>query len=638
MSKSHRAFALLFTAFFIAGAVIPIAFNSSPVTTISLVDTPYAPSTTAYVVNVRVFNALQAFNDDDFEFRVLNGTNPLNNAWVRLFNASTMALEDEEYTDGNGFAYFYNLPIGTYKWNVSHASDPITPDKTGQIVSNGPEANLNILFGNIDWDNDQDDLNATITDIEFNPANNLNFSIHYSSNDSIWAQVEVVDGNADFSDIPDGDYIWRLSVLDDPYYKGYLLDWGLLEANSTQQLVYQSIGPLTGNPDYYDLEVFTYYETSFEPLVGAQIQVMYKNGTIIDTKTTGSNGTVLFVDLPVAFINWTITYGGQPVGLGDYYYNLTSVSSDLRNPVITGPVDQDVLITSENVTITWHLEDEYPATIKVYVDDVLNVTVSWVNSTYDYVYNVSAAFPKFIIGVYEIKLVAYDQNNNFAEDVVSLRLYENITPVIESPDPVEFFFSETGYTLSWTVIDDYPSKYNITDNNETYASGSIDPIEPIISISLNGLAIGIHNFTIYVNDTSNNIAMSSVLVTVKADTTPPVITYSPGNIIYAQGDIVSIKNWTAVDDFKDYYTIIVDGVVGNAIDWVSDIIEFDFSGMLEGTHTVTLRVYDIGGNSAESTVTVTVTQSTVARYMFSIGLIAVGAIVLIAIIWFVRYR
>jgi hypothetical protein len=637
MSKSHRAIALLFMMFFVASAVIPITFNSNTAMNISLVDSPHTPSSTNYVVTVREFNELEAFNDDDFEFRVLNGSLPLSNAWVRLFNASTMALEYNGHTDGNGYVRFYNLPIGTYKWNVSHIADPLTPDKTGQIISDGPEASVTILAGNIDWDNDLDDLNATIRDVEGNLASNLNFSIHFSGNNSIYAQTIVVNGKADFEDIPNGDYIWRVTVLSGSY-AGYLLDSGLFQSNGTQQLVYQRIGPLIGNPEVYDLEIFTYFETSLAPIVGANVDLMYKNGTMIDAKTTPANGTVLFVDLPFAFINWTVTYGGQPVGLGNYSYDLTSVTSDIRKPTITGPGDQSTLFDAKNFTITWHLQDEYPSSVKVYVDGILNVTSSWVNSTYDYVYNVSALFERFIIGNYEIKLVAFDQNSNFAEDTIDLRIYDNVTPVIEGPSPLEFYYTITGKSLSWNVTDEFVNKYRITDNQTEYASGDINPDEPVITISLNGLNIGIHNFTFYANDTSGNTATYSVLVTVLRDDIAPAIIYSPPDLEYAQGDLVPIRNWTATDDFKDYYTISVDGEIRTNSSWVSDNIEFDFSGFLEGSHVVTLRVYDIGGNFAESSVSVIVTQSTLSRYIIFTSLLVLGAIGFIAIVWFVRYR
>ncbi|MFW9927516.1 MAG: hypothetical protein ACFFDM_12255 [Candidatus Thorarchaeota archaeon] len=637
MSKTHRVFAFLFLALFLASAATPVAYNDI-ISDAKLLETSYQIADTTYNVNVRVYNNLMAFNDDDFEFRVLNGSLPLSDAWVRLYNTTTDLLEVEAQTEGNGYAWFFNLAPGTYKWNVSHDDDPITPDATGQITSDGPEADVSILFGNVDWDNDNDDLNATITDIEGNPANNLNFSIIRVSDGSLYDQVAVVDGRADFQDILPGNYIWRLTVLGDPVYDGYLLDEGEIESNGTQLLVYQSIGPLTGDPYLFDLEIFTYYETSLAPIVGADVVLMYYNGSVIDTKVTPANGTVSFIDLPVEFINWTITFGGQPVGLQDYWHDLTTLESDLRKPVITGPGDQSYLLGSENVTLTWTVEDDFPSSIEVWVDGALNVSMSWINKTYDFVYNVSAAFPEFALGEYEIKLIAYDQNSNFAENVTNFRIYENVTPVIEGPGPLEFYFSETGYTLSWNVSDDYLNMYKILRNDEDFAEGSINPDNPVITINLDNLVIGTHNFTLYANDTSGNTAINSVLVTVNRDDITPLIVTSPADIFYSQGARNIIFSWTATDDFKDYYTIEIDGEIVENEDWTSNTIEFDFSGLIQGEHEVTLKVYDLGGNMAESTVLVHVSAPVVMTYLMAAGLISLGAVVVIALIWFIRYR
>jgi hypothetical protein len=637
MSKTHRVFAFLFVILFLASAATPVA-NNDVISDAKLLETSYQPAASTYNVDVRIFNHQLAFNDDDFEFKVWNGSIPLNNAWIRLYNTTTGFLEDEDQTDGNGYAWFYNLAQGSYKWNVSHDSDAVTPDATGVITSDGPEADVTVLFGNIDWDNDDDDLNATIADIEGNPANNLNFSILRVSDGSIYDQVEVIDGRADFQDITPGNYTWELSVLGDPVYDGYLLEQGEVESNGTQLLVHQSIGPLTGDPYFFDLEIFTYYETSQSPIVGANVSLMYKNGTVIDEKVTPANGTVIFIDLPVAFINWSVTFEGQPVGLEDYWYNLTTVESDVRDPVITSPGDQIYLLGSTNVTLNWTLVDDFPGSFELWVDGVLNVSQSWVNSTYEFMYNISSSFPDFVIGEYDLKLVAIDQNANFAEDTVNIRIHENVTPVIEGPDPVEFYFSETGYTLSWNTTDEFLNMYEILRNDEDFAEGTIDPDDPVITISLNDLAIGVHNFTLYANDTSGNTAIHSVLVTVLGDDVVPLIVFTPADISYAQGDTNLIFTWTATDEFKDYYTIAVDGEIIVTADWTTDDIEFDFSGLIQGEHEITLKVYDIGGNMAESTVLAHVSSPTALGYLISAGLIAVGAIVVIALVWFVRYR
>ena len=637
MTKTHRAFAFLFLVLFLGSIAIPLATTEN-YTSSAKMDTSFKTASTDYIVDIRVWNEYLDFNDDDFTFRVWNGTIPLDLAWVHIYNITTgLDAVLPKQTDGNGYAKFPNLPVGTYQWNVSHDDDPLTPDETGQIVSDGPEANVDVLFGNVDWENNDDDLNVTITDIEDRPAENLNFTIRFLGNNSIWSQVSVTDGRADFANIPQENYTWWLTVLSAPY-EGYVLANGTFESDGTQLIAHQSIGPLTGDEDYLDMEISTVFETSLSPIVGADIVVTDINGTFYDSKVTPANGTVIFVDLPPIFINWTITYMGQPVGLGDFSYNLTAVESDVRNPVVTGPGDLDVLLGTENVTLTWTVEDEYPFSIEVWVDGELNVTTSWTESPFVYVYNVSASFPEFIIGYYEIELKAIDMNSNFELNSTSLRIYENVTPVIEGPDPLEFTFSETGYSLSWNVTDEYPNMYEIHKDDELYAEGDVDPDEPVIEISLDGLEVGVHNFSFFVNDTSGNSAIDSVLVTVLGDTVPPVITYTPATIRYAQGDRNLVFNWTATDDFMDYYEILVDGVVVVTEEWTTHRIEFDFSGLQQGRHNVTLRVYDLGSNMAESTVMVIVGASTLSYYLTSFALVALGAIVLIGIVWFVRYR
>ncbi|MCK4565895.1 MAG: hypothetical protein KAU48_01165, partial [Candidatus Thorarchaeota archaeon] len=388
------------------------------------------------------------------------------------------------------------------------------------------------------------------------------------------------------------------------------------------------------------------FETSFEPIIGALVNVTYKNGSAYEIQTTPANGTVIFDDLPIEYMNWTVTHGGLPVGLGDYYFNFSSASSDIRAPIITGPGDQNILFDAENVTITWHIEDEFPETIEVFIDGVLNISVAWVNTTYDYIFNVSAAIKEFIIGEYEIKLVIYDQNLNFAENITILTIYEDVFPELEGPEDVEFYFTETGYSLSWNVTDDYLNKYTIMDNDEVLISGDINPDEPVITISLDGLEIGVHNLTLFANDTSGNTANDTAVVTVLLDDIVPIIAHAPAAIYYSQGDINIIRNWTASDDFKDYYTITIDTIIGDTItteevvnaDWETENIEFDFAGLLSGTYEVTLTVYDLGGNSAQSTVTVVVTQAYLVTYLTWMAIGSVAIIALIAIIWFVRFR
>jgi hypothetical protein len=88
----------------------------------------------------------------------------------------------------------------------------------------------------------------------------------------------------------------------------------------------------------------------------------------------------------------------------------------------------------------------------------------------------------------------------------------------------------------------------------------------------------------------------------------------------------------------NYYEILVDNEVVVTEDWTTNLIEFDFSGLKPGPHNVTLRVYDLGDNMAESVVNVYVSASTASVYLTSIGLLAACVILFIGVVWFVRYR
>ncbi|MFW9804979.1 MAG: hypothetical protein ACFFFC_20175, partial [Candidatus Thorarchaeota archaeon] len=92
------------------------------------------------------------------------------------------------------------------------------------------------------------------------------------------------------------------------------------------------------------------------------------------------------------------------------------------------------------------------------------------------------------------------------------------------------------------------------------------------------------------------------------------------------------------DNFKSTYTIAIDGIVYVSEDWESETIEFDFAGLPAGVHEVTLAVYDLGGNSASSTVTVTVSMSDTLYYLTAAAIGAVAVIVIAVVVWYVRYR
>ncbi len=632
MIEFRRGIASILLATVLVSMIAPSMFVGHDGAQIVMFD-GFTPSDSDLTITNITLNLGKKFNDDDFEFRVLNYSSPVDLANVSLYFSGNGSLYDSSLTDGLGYAIFEDVPQGTYVWEVTWDAAPDVSE-SGIVVSDGPEAFVELEIGNLDGQNDDDDLYATITDIEGDPAEGLNFTILFAENVSIYYQTLLgTDGVVNVTNIPVGNYTWQLIVAQYEY-AGSILEQSNFTADGTSIKVHQFIGPFAGDPDYYDLEVYVYYETTKAPFSGALVNVTFKNGTEIDSKTTGSNGTVQFLDLPIAFVNWTVTHEGEFLGAGTYFKNLTTPDTDVRAPYLVSPGDQEFLVGSENITISWHLEDEYPSEIALYLDSDLDEEVDWTNTSYVYTYNVTG----FELGTYELRLVATDQNENSIEDVITLRIYENVTPSISGPDDLEFFFTDTGYSLRWNITEENPSMYVIERNGTEIETGEVDPLQPFVEVSLDGLSIGLHIYVLRVNDTSGNEATDEVLVTVESDTVPPRIIFNPETIYYYQGDLRVIRNWTARDEYKDYYTIEVNGFVVEQDGWTTESIEFDFSGLAQGEHWLVLTVYDIGGNSASAAVKVVVSPPAMFIVVSLFGGMIALAVVIYFVVWYLRRR
>ncbi len=631
MRDFKKAIAFIFVLIVFANCTFPIRVENGTQSGAVLFKAPLTTAATNLVVTNKTINVNQSFNDDDFLFYVKNNTLPIAGALVSLYYSGNLSLYSNKTTVGDGSVLFYNVPQSTYRWNVTL---PLYPSvfKTGIMVSNGPEAYATVKIGNLDWRNDDDDLNASVIDVEGKPAKGLNFSILFRDNVSVWSQVVLgTNGSAYFSEIPKGNYTWKVTVMSGTY-AGDVLQQGNFTSDGTAVLVHQIVAPLFAGARYYGLEVFTYYETSITPMAGALVNVTYKNGTVIGYKYTPANGTVRFLELPVAFINWTVTLGGK--SLGNYWYNLTTASTDIRAPVITNPGDKEFLYGTKNITITWTVTDENPQKLRVYVNSILNKTMNWTASPFDYVFNITG----YGLGRYSVQLVADDKNSNEAKNTINLRIYENVTPVIVGPSDIEYYFNQTGHSIRWNITEAHMDKYVVSRNGTAVANGSLSAEKPFVGVSVDGLSIGTYVYTCWVNDTSGNSATDNVTVHVKRYDIPPQFVVTPSTIYYSLGDTNMVRNWTVRDQFKLSYNITVDGLLVVSEKWNSEVIRFDFSGLSQGQHSVVLIVLDLGGNTASSQVLVIVSSPMIVNAMIVGGLAAVGIMAVAFVVWFVKYR
>jgi hypothetical protein len=137
--------------------------------------------------------------------------------------------------------------------------------------------------------------------------------------------------------------------------------------------------------------------------------------------------------------------------------------------------------------------------------------------------------------------------------------------------------------------------------SQIWASGSP------ISWDIDGLDVGVYNYTLIVQDTSGNILSWTTFVLV-SDLDNPVFTATPGNYSYFEEDTGNFLSWTMFDNYPGTYELFRNGTPippsGNWNSFVSR--QFNIDNLSTGKYNYTLSIYDLWGNHNSSTVFVSV--------------------------------
>ena len=80
-----------------------------------------------------------------------------------------------------------------------------------------------------------------------------------------------------------------------------------------------------------------------------------------------------------------------------------------------------------------------------------------------------------------------------------------------------------------------------------------------------------------------------------SDGTSPVID-NPQDVEIADTDIGAYLTWSPIDNYPDYYTLLVDGTPDFSGDWCNETISVPLDGFAAGSYNLTMVVYDCGGN------------------------------------------
>ncbi|MEM4735625.1 MAG: NosD domain-containing protein [Candidatus Thorarchaeota archaeon] len=179
-------------------------------------------------------------------------------------------------------------------------------------------------------------------------------------------------------------------------------------------------------------------------------------------------------------------------------------------------------------------------------------------------------------------------------------------PVLDHPADLEYEFGTTGHTIVWTPYDSNPDRYEIRRDGSTVESGYWNGSKIVLVVD--GLPVGVYNYTVIVYDTYANWASDMVYVIV-VDTTSPVIV-GPDDMQYESGTTGHILVWEAWDPHPLRYEVYRNGSLVASDNWNGSNIQVSVDGLSPGAYNYTAVLNDIYNNRARDTVLVIVVDTT----------------------------
>ncbi len=275
-------------------------------------------------------------------------------------------------------------------------------------------------------------------------------------------------------------------------------------------------------------------------------------------------------------------------------------------PTVNHPNDMEIESGSTGYSIVWTYSPLhpylglFPYRYEVYMNGTPIGTGS--NAT------VEVYLDGLDVSLYNYTIVITDDDGHSTTDTVLVAVVDTISPCIDSPDDLTYEELGTGYSITWNPSDPHPSNYTIYLDGEVYKSGLWNSSSETVTVSVDGLSQGTHNFTIVVVDVGLNWVGDTVFVTV-AENTPPLLD-GPSDIEYDELSTGNTIIWSPSDAHPFQYTVYKNDSVYISNGWDGSQIPVDIDGLGIGVHNFTILVEDAVDNAAIDTVIVTVVDGT----------------------------
>ena len=316
-------------------------------------------------------------------------------------------------------------------------------------------------------------------------------------------------------------------------------------------------------------------------------------------------------------------YYGQNLGFYSIVYRIDTSSSygyiinavtlyiivvDTKNPIIIdSPEDIGFpLDGTQNFELNWTATDTFPYDYRITQNGTfVDYGIFHSNQTISYQGLRSQLSP----GVNEFNITIRDTSGNSASHTVNVIVGDIVPPVFEHPSNLVYPVGATGNRLVWKPVDlSTPGSYTLFSPIGT-SSGTWNNNDEI-TVNIDDLPVGVHNYTIIIRDFYGNFGQDTVLVTVY-DPSPPEIN-PVDSVIIEDGALDQTLSWTPIDSNPSHYTLKKDGIIlVQNQQWLSgEKVEISLNGLPVGTNRYEITFYDIDGWSISDSVTVNVVDTT----------------------------
>jgi hypothetical protein len=264
--------------------------------------------------------------------------------------------------------------------------------------------------------------------------------------------------------------------------------------------------------------------------------------------------------------------------------------------IIFSPDDLTYEEGIRGLNLTWTATVASPSFYLVFRNHTEILNMTWQSAV-----PVTVSVENLTAGLYNFTIVFFEFNNKSSGSTCWVDVEEALPPELYwGPDSFTIEQNYTGYYLDWAASDISPSHYVVYRNDVSIQTGtwvsSYYSWDAVV-ISLDGLSVGLYNYTIVYFDLLGLSTSHTVWVTVEPNQ-PPTIWESPADLVYEEGYTGNELYWYVDDGDLSHCDVYRNGTyLFTMTYWWYWGIYIDVDGLAVGSYLYRIEVFDAVNNS-----------------------------------------